>query len=216
MVALVRGVHGLRGRIRVEVLTDHPDTRFAHGAVLHPEGSEERLSIVEARPVADGPGWWLDLAEVADRETAEALRDRYLEAVVSPDELPEGDVYWHEVVGVPVTGLDGSVLGKVEEVYRAGAAEVLVVRGGSVGEIDVPNVSSIVREFAPREGRIIVDTGVLDLDEVPRPRRPRGRRTRRALAAAEAARSGDPSTPAPRGPTQDGEAGGDSGGRESP
>jgi 16S rRNA processing protein RimM len=205
VVALVRGVHGLRGRLRVEVLTDHPDARFGYGAVLYPEGSDERLTVAEARPVADGPGWWLDLEEVPDRETAEILRDRYLEAVVSPDELPEGDVYWHEVVGVPVTGLDGTVLGKVDEVYRAGAAEVLVVKGGPAGEFDVPNVAAIVREFAPREGRIVVDTAVLDLDEAPRSRRPRGRRTRRALAAAETAGSGDASAPAPGGLTGDGE-----------
>jgi len=186
VVALVRAVHGLRGRVRVEVLTDHPDVRFAPGAALHPEASDERLTIVEGRPVADGPGWWLDFEEVGDRETAETLRDRYLEAIVSPDELPEGDVYWHEVVGVTVTGLDGSVLGTVEEIYRAGAAEVLVVRGGPFGELDLPNVATIIREFTPREGRIVVDTTVLDIDETPRPRRPRGRRTRRALAAAEA------------------------------
>ncbi len=81
-----------------------------------------------------------------------------------------------------MTGLDGAEVGEVAEIYRSGGAEVLVVRG-SRGEIDIPNVGAIVREFAPREGRIVVDLGALDLDEAPTPRKPRGRRTRRALQA---------------------------------
>ncbi len=211
MVALVRGVHGLRGRLRIEVLTDRPEVRFAPGAVLHPEGTTERLTVADARPVADGPGWWLAAREIRDRESAETLRDRYLEAVVGPDELAEGDVYWHEVVGVPVVDLDGSPLGSVADVYRVGVAEVLVVRGGPLGELDVPNVAAVVREFAPREGRIVADAAALDLDETPRARRPRGRRTRRALAAgaeltaaagdaADDGAAGDASTGAGGGP----------------
>ena len=40
-VALVRGVHGLRGAVRVEILTDRPEERFAAGTVLHPEGTDD-------------------------------------------------------------------------------------------------------------------------------------------------------------------------------
>ena len=54
-VALVRGFRGLRGQVRVELLTDRPEDRFAVGARLHPEGTGERLTIAEALPVADGP-----------------------------------------------------------------------------------------------------------------------------------------------------------------
>ena len=48
MVALVRGVHGLRGAVRVEVLTDRPEERFIPGAVLHREGSDAPLTIAAA------------------------------------------------------------------------------------------------------------------------------------------------------------------------
>ena len=40
VVALVRGVHGLRGAVRVEILTDRPELRYAPGSVLHREGTE--------------------------------------------------------------------------------------------------------------------------------------------------------------------------------
>jgi 16S rRNA processing protein RimM len=166
----------------VEVLTDRPEERFAPGRVLHPEAGDRSLTIAESSAVADGPGWWLTFTEIGSRDAAESLRDAYLEAEIDPDELPAGEVYWHEVVGVPVVGLDGREVGTVEGIYRVGVAEVLEVRG-PLGALDIPNVSAIVREFAPRDGRIVVDVGALDLDEGRPPKRPRGRRTRRAAAA---------------------------------
>jgi hypothetical protein len=48
----------------------------------------------------------------------------------------------------------------------------------------VPAVSAVVREFAPADGRIVVDAESLALDEEPPAPRPRGRRTSRALKAA--------------------------------
>jgi len=164
VVALVRGVHGLRGAVRVEVLTDRPEVRFVPGVVLHPEGTRRPLTISWAEPVRDGPGWRMRFAEVSDRTAADGLRGVYLEAAVGPtDALARGEYYWHEVIGVPVTDLAGRELGIVGDVYRAGGAEVFVVRGGPVGEFDVPAVRAFVRIFAPRRGEIVIDPDALDL-----------------------------------------------------
>ncbi len=140
--------------------------------------------------MADGPGWWIRFRELPDRAAAEHLRDAYLEAEVPQGSLADGEVWWHEVVGTPVTDLAGSPVGVVADLYRAGGAEVLVVRGGPLGELDIPNVAAIVREFAPREGRIAVDIEALDPEPLV-PRRPRGRRTRRAAAAVAQGEPGD-------------------------
>ena len=176
--------------MRVEVLTDRPEERFGRGATLYPEGSEAALTVAEARPVADGPGWWIRFREVRDRAAAEPLRDAYLEADVEPASLAEGEVWWHEVVGTPVTDTAGGTLGVVADIYRAGGAEVLVVREGPLGELDVPNVATIVRDFEPRAGRIVVDLEALD-PERPAPAHPRGRRTTRAAAAGTLASQGE-------------------------
>ena len=48
MVGLIRGVRGLRGQVRVEVLTDDPEGRFGAGAVLFREGSataEDQVTV---------------------------------------------------------------------------------------------------------------------------------------------------------------------------
>jgi len=164
VVALVRGVHGLRGAIRVEVLTDDPEKRFAAGSVLHREGTEDPLTVVTAEPVADGPGWRVRFREIPDRNTADALRNAYLEAIVDPTrELGRGEYYWHEVVGSAVRGVDGAELGTVRDVYRVAETEVFEVAGGPFGPFDLPAVRDFIRVFAPRRGEIVVDAEALDL-----------------------------------------------------
>jgi 16S rRNA processing protein RimM len=126
-------------------------------------------------------------AEVPDRTAAEALRDAYLEAVVAPgQELPRGEFYWHQVVGSAVSDVDGTALGEVVDIYRAGGADVAVVRGPA-GELDIPLVRTVVRIFAPGRGEIVVDGDALGL--------------RGEADEAEAEASEAPETPeAPAGP----------------
>jgi 16S rRNA processing protein RimM len=165
-VGLVRGLRGLRGHVRLELLTDRPEERFTVGAVLYPEGSDRGLTIDEASAVADGPGWWLRFEEVPDRNAAEALRGTYLE-IETPDEPREpGRWFWHELEGLAVRGSDGTELGRVVDIYRAGGAEVFVVRGPR-GELDVPGVKGIVVDLAPDRGEMLVDMQALALDARP-------------------------------------------------
>lgn len=154
--------------MRVEVLTDRPEERFAPGRVLHVEGSTAPLTIASARAVDDGPGWRLSFREVPDRNAAEGLRDAYLETVVDRDQdLAPDELYWHEVVGMRVRDRSGRELGTVTEVYRAGAAEVYVVTGSDAGEFDMPAVRDVIVEIARDRGEIVVDADVLALEEPP-------------------------------------------------
>ena len=168
VVAQVRGLHGLNGAVRVEVLTDRPEARFALGNVLHLEGDARPLTIIAAQPVEDGPGWRLRFNEAQDRGASERLRDAYLEIEVDREaDLEAGTAYWHEVIGSTVRDSAGTALGTVADVYRAGENEVYVVRGGSAGEFDMPAVRDVIKMFAPERREIVVDEGVLDLGGAP-------------------------------------------------
>jgi 16S rRNA processing protein RimM len=196
VVALVRGVHGLRGALRVEVLTDHPEARFAPGAVLFREGDAEPLTISTAEAVVDGPGWRIWFREIASRDAADTLRGQYLEAPVRPDEdLARGSYYWHEVIGTTVRGVDGTELGTVQDIYRVAENEVFVVGGGPFGSFDVPAVRAFIRIFAPRRGEIVVDADALEL-RAPRSRgpnhdRPKAPRRRSRVRPAKSAGTGE-------------------------
>lgn len=203
VVALVRGAHGLRGAVRVEILTDRAELRYASGQVLYAEGSDDPLTIDWSSAIADGPGWRLRFREVTSRSSAEGLIGTYLEAIAGPEaEPPRGAYLWHEVIGTTVTGVDGTVLGTVQDVYRSGGAEVYTVTGGPYGEFDVPGVRAFVRVFAPRRGEIVVDAEALDL-RPPKSRKPDGdrpkaprRRTRSPKARQDVAETAAPAEPA--------------------
>lgn len=187
VVGLVRGLHGVQGRVRVEVLTDRPEARFAVGSHVFPEGSDVPLTVVEGRPVPDGPGWWLRFEERPERELVEDLRDVFLEADVPAHEDEPDRWHFHDLHGLAVRSREGRDLGTIREIYRAGAAEVFVVRGPD-GELDIPAVSAVVVEIAPDRGEMIVDLDALDIDARPvdepgyvrpRDRRPAPRRPRK-------------------------------------
>ena len=139
----------------------------------------------------------------------ERLRDRYLE-IEDPREPPEpGRWFFHELQGLAVASTTGEALGEIVDIYRAGGAEVFIVRGPR-GEFDVPGVRGIVAELAPDRGLMVVDLDNLALDARPvdddyvrpRDRRPKKQPKKRpgapaAPPPAAAPRSGAPATAPP-------------------
>ena len=151
----------MRGVVRVEILSDDP-ARFAVGSVVYIEGSDAPLTVREMR--ADGPGLLVGFDEVADRNGADRLREKYLEADVPGDRLEEGSFYWHDVIGCLVVSTTGEELGQIADVFRVGESEVYEVHGPR-GELLVPAVESVVTELAPAEKRVVVDAEALGLSD---------------------------------------------------
>jgi len=154
-VAQVRGVRGLDGTLRLEVLTDLPEQRFVPGARLSVEGSDRVLTLLEVTP--GSPGLFVRFGEVQSRLAGERLVGAYLTIPAADVRIPSDRVLWDEVIGVTVRDPHGEVIGEVRDLYRAGGAEVYVVHTPDGGEIDLPAVASVIVEFAPREGRIVAD-----------------------------------------------------------
>ena len=189
MVALVRGVHGLNGAVRAEVLTDRPEDRFVAGAVLYREGDDRPLTIASAEAVADGPAGGSASARSPRATPPTRCAAPISRSVVRPDEdlgprrvlLARG----HRRAGPRRRRRPSSA--RSRDIYRVGETEVYVVDGGPFGEFDVPAVRAFIRIFAPRRGEIVVDAESLDL-RPPRSRDARsGSAARRPGAGADAA-----------------------------
>jgi 16S rRNA processing protein RimM len=188
-VAQVRGVRGLDGTLRLEVLTDLPEQRFLPGARLSVEGSERVLTILEVTP--SSPGLFIRVGEVQSRLAGERLVGAYLTIPVAQVHIPPDRVLWDEVIGVTVRDPQGEIIGEVRDLYRAGGAEVYVVQTPDGGEIDLPAVASVIVEFAPREGRIVADlTGSeLSVRAAKAPRRRGPQKTPGSVASLRAAKA---------------------------
>ncbi|MCA1727512.1 MAG: ribosome maturation factor RimM [Actinobacteria bacterium] len=153
-VGRVTRVHGVRGEVAVQPLSDYPD-RFAAGSELHLEDGST-VVISAARPHADRI--LVSFRDIADREAAEALRGAYLfvsEAELPP--LPEGSFWPHQLEGCEVRAEDGRVLGTLTEVLQGPGNDVWAVDGedgrrlvvavrDAVIEVDVGARRVVVRE----------------------------------------------------------------------
>lgn len=188
-VAQVRGVRGLDGTLRLEVLTDIPEQRFIPGAQLSVEGSERVLTLLEVTP--GSPGLFIRFGEVQSRLAGERLVGAYLTIPAAEVQIPPDRVLWDEVIGVTVHDPQGEIIGEIRDLYRAGGAEVYVVHTPDGGEIDLPAVAAVIVEFAPREGRIVADlTGSeLSVRAAKAPRRRGPQKTPGSVASLRAAKA---------------------------
>ncbi len=188
-VAQVRGVRGLDGTLRLEVLTDLPEQRFIPGARLCVEGTERVLTLLEVTP--GSPGLFARFGEVQSRLAGERLVGAYLTIPASEVQVPPDRVLWDEVIGVTVRDPQGEIIGEIRDLYRAGGAEVYVVHTPDGGEIDLPAVAAVIVEFAPRDGRIVADlTGSeLTVRAAKTPRRRGPQKTPGSVASLRAAKA---------------------------
>ena len=131
-------------------MTDWPE-RLAPGAEVWTEGSDRPMRIDRLESGRRTPVLHLD--GVTSREAAEALAGTYLEA--GEMELEEGAYFWDDLIGLRVELTDGTAIGELVEVFRAGGNEVYRVLGPS-GERLVPALHSVVQRIDPTAGVMVV------------------------------------------------------------
>ena len=90
---------------------------------------------------------------VESREAAESLVGRYLEAPAH--ELEQGSYFWGDLIGLKVEASDGSELGELVEIFRAGGNEVYRIVGAD-GERLVPALRSVVQRIDLEAGLMVV------------------------------------------------------------
>ncbi len=152
-VARVVKPWGVRGQIKLEVLTGFPDQL-------------DRLKRVYLGPQATPHdvahfGWHggellLQLADVRDRSAAELLRGQLVQ-IKRQDAVPlqPGEYYEHQIIGLNVITAEGEPLGRVVEVLVTGANDVYVVQGPR-GEILLPARVEVVRSIDIEAGTMTV------------------------------------------------------------
>jgi 16S rRNA processing protein RimM len=112
--------------------------------------------------------WLISIKDLRDRGAVESWRGRFIFLPEqSPEDLPEGYYYEHQLVGLECFSPKGEPLGSVIGVETGGDQSRLVVRRGH-REFLVPYVPEIVRLVDLDGRRITLDapSGLLDDDAV--------------------------------------------------
>jgi len=132
--------HGVRGELRVRLLTDYPERIDKLESIYlgeDPNGKVTRYTVESMR--MNQQYGLLKLKGIDDRTEAE----RYRQLLVMIDlknavPLEAGEFYLYELIGLEVHTESGDVLGTLTEVLETGANDVYVVKGPKYGEVLVP------------------------------------------------------------------------------
>jgi 16S rRNA processing protein RimM len=163
-VGRILAPHGIRGEVKVEVLTDFPE-RFDPGATLWIDGAPIRVEASRAQ----GKAFLLRLQGIDGRSEAETLRGRELMAP-RLDELGADTYYRDDLIGFSVVNAQGEGLGELADIFSTGSNDVYVVRGPR-GELLLPATDDVVLEVDLPSGRLVVE--VIEGLEWTAPKAPR-------------------------------------------
>lgn len=153
IVGQVRAPHGVRGEVRVQVLTDFPE-RFRPGAEIWVGPERRRYTIQKAR--FDEGDALIKLAGLDDRNAVEMLRGAEVSVPVEQAmPLPDGTFYVHQIVGLRVWTDAGEPLGTVSDVLSLPANDVYVVDTPQ-GEVWLPAIADVVLSIDLAQGRMTV------------------------------------------------------------
>ncbi|MBM3566066.1 MAG: 16S rRNA processing protein RimM [Alphaproteobacteria bacterium] len=121
----VSGAKGLKGEVRVRTYTERPGDIAAYGPVSDETGQRTfTVTVVQET----GEGVIARFSGVGDRTQAEKLRGLrlFVPRRALPD-LPQGEYYQGDLIGLAARATDGRALGKVLAIHDHGAGHVLEV-----------------------------------------------------------------------------------------
>ena len=152
---------GLKGEVKVYNYSDSREIYETIESIY----VEDRLTVIE-NVRAQKNMVILKLEGADDRNAAEALRGK--ELYITEDdlpELPEGQYYVRDLIGMSVTEEDGNLLGHVTDVLQNTAQDIFEVESENGKKLLIPKVDQFVLDIDAEKREITVRLieGMLDL-----------------------------------------------------
>ncbi len=152
-IGKLQRTHGVKGEIIMEVLTDFPE-KIVPGNIVHIGSSQMEYEVATVRPTADK--MLISFKGLNDCDKASILRNQIVSIKTEDaNQLPEGEYYHHEIIGMIVVEEDGNAVGTVSEILVTGANDVYIIKKENGEELLLPAIRDAVRSI-DRESRIMV------------------------------------------------------------
>lgn len=157
-VARILSTHGLKGEVKVALITDFPEERFALNQELALKDTpQKKLTVKSGRPFKQF--WLVQFNEITDIDSAEKLLGKIL--VVSEQnqhDLPDGAYYYRDILGCTVIdNQSGNDLGKITGIETPGANDVWEVTEQNGNEYLIPYIDEVVKKIDIAHKKIYVE-----------------------------------------------------------
>lgn len=157
-VAKILTTHGLKGEVKVSLITDFPEERFKAGVELSLKDNPEKLLTVESgRPFKQF--WLVKFNEVTDVDQAEKLKGKTL--VISEQnqqKLPDGVYYYRDILDCQV--IDNQTkekIGVITDIESPGANDIWLVKERNGKEFWLPYIKDVVKKVDVDNKKIYVE-----------------------------------------------------------
>ncbi len=163
-IGKARKTFGVKGEIKIEPMTDHPE-RFKDLRRVYltsPRGEEKVCAVTSVRYMNGDP---VLLLEGYDTPEKARVLNGWLVQVPREEAvpLPEGQYYWFELIGMEVESEAGEKLGKIIDIFETGSNDVYVMKAGGK-EVYLPATREVIRQIDLTAKRMVirVTEGLLD------------------------------------------------------
>jgi 16S rRNA processing protein RimM len=164
-VGSLRRPHGVDGEILMEVLTDFPE-RIQAGMTVFLGGKHHPATISQVRN--HNNGLLLSFEGMDSPESVGRFRNQpvYVPTVGRP-ELPKGQYYFHQILGIHVVDDLGNELGLLTDILETGANDVYVVTSNEGQEILLPAIKDVVLnvDLPTKKMTVHIIPGLIDQEE---------------------------------------------------
>jgi 16S rRNA processing protein RimM len=159
----VGAVYGVKGWVKIHSFTDEQEAILDYFPWSLKLGNKTKsVEISDWRK--HNNGLIVKVNDIDDRDLAQALvgSDIIVTEEALPD-LPEGEFYWRDLIGMSVVNIQGYDLGAVSDLLETGANDVLVVKANSndgFGKKErlIPYLfEQVVKEISAENKQICVD-----------------------------------------------------------
>jgi 16S rRNA processing protein RimM len=154
VVGFLRRPHGVKGEVLMDIHTDFPD-RLKTGKTVFVGDEYQPMVIASRRP--HGAGMLVRFRGVKNPEEAGLYRNTWVYVPTADrPELPEGEYYHHQLIGLNVISDEGRELGTLVDILETGANEVYVVRDANGDEVLLPAISPVILDISLADRQIRV------------------------------------------------------------
>ena len=155
MVGKINGLFGVQGWVKIFSHTKPRKNILNYSPwLVNINNKWQTLEVLQGRE--QGKTLVAQIKDINDREQARGLIgvDIYIKTSQLP-QLPKGEYYWEELIGLAVVNKQQLVLGKVSNLFETGANNVLIVQGEK--EHWIPYIQPFLIAVNIEKQQILVD-----------------------------------------------------------
>lgn len=153
-VGFLRRAHGVHGEMIMDILTGFPERLRPHRTVFV---GEDREPIKLASVRRHDPALLVRLEGCTTPEEAARYRNQVVCVRIDQlPELPEGEYYHHQILGIQVYLESGEKLGSLKEILETGANDVYVIAREGAEDMLLPAIEDVVLSIDVEANRMVV------------------------------------------------------------